>query len=891
MEYDMGSDAMGYEAYMFGKASFALGKGPTYHKGKNKTQRYPLGGVNAYGMEMLGSEGGPLLDLQATQEQDAISPTSGLLDCGATASAGPEASVQRLISSVLAQDANAKVTIDQARRPYFRYGSGSCGRALYHVTMSSSISGREKHFEVFALPNPPEYVEKWFRPHMLVPILVGMSHIGPRGAGMIVDFNDGYYVNANDLVDGQPPPQDDSHHLSSNAKGHFILDIVYYLTEGQACEKGQCSVVVKSDEGPSSSNSSVLPGTRHVLPLQFMYTHECMESGVPQEARDDQVNVSARRAALHQLASHHAHVATSSASSSSRMIGAPVPSPQIDNNSSVQIPRDGSKEDGQGRDSPRHVKGNGSRSSRPSLLKDAVALLWTPSGSSSWRQPLGPVGALQSLLSQVVLCSQGRRPLLRHQDRECGDYTACPDSASPGCLGQHAYGGSHACGHRDGVRQEPEGCRQCALSRASGVPDRHKDSGLPEGLAEPPEPESRGDGGWSCGSYSAKHKPSIDGKLVGNGQPSTGMMPKRVAKAVVAMASLVIGGYQQELQSCLTEPQEYHIWEIGGSACSPLATSCINEGLKTMRINHFNGFDLYKAKTYQNLYDLVKIQRPRMIWITLRSDRWTPWGHLDCQDWESRQNLEARRRHERTMLRRMESLVEWVLDHMPMTEIFWEWPTDSLGWKEPALIKLEKKAWASGKDWLSCRVDGCRYGLRDQESRQFIKKRWLIKTTCPRFHMHFRNKVCVQPHHHLPVPAMDQKGKIEYPLRFAEAVANLWKLILFPVPGRRLPEDSFNEVMATTGEDVEDHLPNENPTESQQKEWHQKLRKFHVAAGHPSSRQLARLIREAGKPRWQVVAAEEFRCPSAKLCILGEFHPNRYLPCLRDLCLKRGNKS
>ena len=58
-------------------------------------------------------------------------PNLGLLDCGATASAGPETSVQKLINSVLAQDRGAAVTIAKYMRPYFRFGNGCWGQANF----------------------------------------------------------------------------------------------------------------------------------------------------------------------------------------------------------------------------------------------------------------------------------------------------------------------------------------------------------------------------------------------------------------------------------------------------------------------------------------------------------------------------------------------------------------------------------------------------------------------------------------------------------------------------------------------------------------------------------------------------------------------------------------
>ena len=76
-----------------------------------------------------------------------VAPHQGMLDCGATASAGPEASVQRLIEAVLRQDKSATVTVDPNQRPYFRYGSGRWGdppiRTLWPPSSLSCVCSSE----------------------------------------------------------------------------------------------------------------------------------------------------------------------------------------------------------------------------------------------------------------------------------------------------------------------------------------------------------------------------------------------------------------------------------------------------------------------------------------------------------------------------------------------------------------------------------------------------------------------------------------------------------------------------------------------------------------------------------------------------------------------------
>jgi len=96
-------------------------------------------------------------------------------------------SIQNLISAVLQQDRAAHITIDGKRRPRFRYGSGKWGKALYRVSITSTLTMNA--FHAFALPDPEESREPWLTPNMLVPVLLGMEFI--KGNGLVIDFNDG----------------------------------------------------------------------------------------------------------------------------------------------------------------------------------------------------------------------------------------------------------------------------------------------------------------------------------------------------------------------------------------------------------------------------------------------------------------------------------------------------------------------------------------------------------------------------------------------------------------------------------------------------------------------------------------------------------------------------
>ena len=138
----------------------------------------------------------------------------GMLDCGATCSAGPETSIRNLLQAVISQDNSAAISVDAKKRPKFRFGSGAWGQALYLIRIQSSVTN--KFFEAFVLPDPETPLRPGFE-H--VPVLVGMDFI--RQNGLIIDFTDGYVVCAQH-ANAKP------FYMPVNAKGHFMVDLVNY---------------------------------------------------------------------------------------------------------------------------------------------------------------------------------------------------------------------------------------------------------------------------------------------------------------------------------------------------------------------------------------------------------------------------------------------------------------------------------------------------------------------------------------------------------------------------------------------------------------------------------------------------------------------------------------
>eukprot|EP00435_Cladocopium_sp_Y103_P003699 s2780_g1.t1 len=116
-------------AYAFTGKGFGKGK---LSKNRNKVNAYHMDTFDYNGIEFEAQTAQTSQPDQA--KNPVIQPTAahGMLDCGATCSAGPERSIQNLVNASLAKDHSARVTVNGKNRPRFRYGSGQAnGRKLF----------------------------------------------------------------------------------------------------------------------------------------------------------------------------------------------------------------------------------------------------------------------------------------------------------------------------------------------------------------------------------------------------------------------------------------------------------------------------------------------------------------------------------------------------------------------------------------------------------------------------------------------------------------------------------------------------------------------------------------------------------------------------------------
>ncbi|CAE7308238.1 unnamed protein product [Symbiodinium microadriaticum] len=225
--------------------------------------------------------------------------------------------------------------------------------------------------------------------------------------------------------------------------------------------------------------------------------------------------------------------------------------------------------------------------------------------------------------------------------------------------------------------------------------------------------------------------------------------------------------------------------------------------IQPRRINYQEGYDLYVKETWHRLRDLYQKKRPRIrrIWFSLPCTKWCPWTTVNYNTPEKQEILETARRKERKLLWEAVAFIKHVLEVDEEVKIYFEWPHPCFGWKQQPVMNLEKHLEAAGFMWMTCRVDGCNYGMKNSDDGAFIRKKWMIKTNDENFHKNFRAKVCPGNHQHATIEGSLTSQTSYYPWRMVQAIARHWRDQTTPARHLRLLHQQFVE------QDDEDEAP------------------------------------------------------------------------------------
>ena len=942
--------------YMKGKGKpKGKGKGKSFNvvdmnamwKGKGKSKNVPsCPAVNAYTAETQSFYGLELrepLEAHSTAATN-MKPNLGLLDCGATASAGPETSVQKLISSVLAQDRGAAVTIAKYMRPYFRFGNGCWGQANFRVSITSKVSGFERTFHMYCLPDPKNGDQ-----NNMVPVLLGMDHLSGKDcpeSALTIDFNTGMALESTN-------PQPNVFQLPCNHKGHYIRDIVHYLTLGNSNHEGHPTIHVMEGETQSAELQ-----TLEFHPAEFYDLH------VADRVHDQEVLEKSRRQLLALHAHQHGRVDANAAASLASM----CPRDQTDLPNSFAsascVPPDhvagtspkassgcnhccDAKSSTTGTGPGAH---DGLRQQGSTCGSKSMALSRVTHTNEASRQCSRPVGALRSVQLEAPVHAQEGKPLRCNQSGEpChGEAYVGPSSTFDGRLpsnptdmpgdDQADRGGRSASGHhqlREGQACDHGICqgqgksfKVVTFNDISGVAmERCGESGSSEcrrsstpldGRGEEPdstaharapgECQQRERDGLKYDNVLKNDFKSVDVETFKNANtlendqvPAFATVPKnvkvpkianknikpaemtqRMAAKVMVMFTTMMAMASASLTSFSLDDRD-GLWEIACAPHSWLSEAADRQGLRPRRINLQAGYDLYRKETWDHLRALRRRHRPRRLWFSLPCTFWCPWTSLNYAGPERQQLLEDHRRRERRVLWHVHEFLSEALDEDPDILVYYEWPHPCFGWKQKPLLAIQALFEQHGQEWNDCRIDGCRYGMVDSNN-EFLKKKWMIKTNDELFHGQYRCKVCTGGHCHGRIEGRETQKSSYYPWKMVQSFARFWAQQT--VSKQQLQRMNFHDVatvedcdggdlLAQDEEPPGDHSmpsslpgnaivaanPADAPSAAERERWQAKLNHFHRSSGHCSSRNLARIVKDANLESWKVRAALDFTCP------------------------------
>ena len=187
---DGGPSISAEEAFWIGKGKGFKGKSKgsgkfSGGKGKGGKSRHYLGVIDFCPVD------------SSTEQGPQRHPGESLQDTGASASAGADESVKGLLASLIKIAPETLIELDSSYtgRPWFRFGNGEWGQALYKMTATSRTLYQNRYarqFTCYALPSPkrdnndqsktetePTPLEQF------VPVLAGMDFMSANG--MITD--------------------------------------------------------------------------------------------------------------------------------------------------------------------------------------------------------------------------------------------------------------------------------------------------------------------------------------------------------------------------------------------------------------------------------------------------------------------------------------------------------------------------------------------------------------------------------------------------------------------------------------------------------------------------------------------------------------------------------
>lgn len=843
-----------------------------------------------------------------------MSATESLVDTGATATAGGKKAVSDLCKAVVAARPDVKLDVFPSARPWFRFGNGRWGRALYKVTLRDLTT--KTSVSLYALPA------------VGIPVLMGMRELNDLQA--ILNCPTGRC-----LIMGNPVT------LERNHKNHLIVDFlkhVFVPTVSQQQHEPNTVLSRTSTKDRTGTNNttrrvSFSPSSyveeSHCLELfPFEISLSCEAEGEKSQVREvslqdhglvmEHMGIDPRQLAflLGQLPAegtgdldcpstpscdpHGGRVFPQGRHSSDRPRGSSRRTSSKPGETSGQ----GQEQSWQAQDRVRlHEEGRRIQD-RSTVVEDNMALLRSSSGQDR-SQPVRAVGRVCPVRHEDELHTSCECTCTSDSHRspdQCGRSSQPPSYQWLGGerdLGHPGEGYDH-CGGQGVPADQAKGSERIS-QRQQGRSERQERGSW--GKAKSRDQEEEEGCNWARhygGSQQLGGAISREGELA-TGRPMTNYDGEPLGEAtrqqlLASTTEFNVGSTVRALQD-FAKP--FLCWEVCCRANSLLTSTLQREGLAADRKTLDTGYDLDKKDHIQRLEEEAWERTPSKAWFSLVCTAVTLIQNLNQRDYKQVEDLRKKRQKCRKQLRGAIAIIWAILQASSgASHFYFEWPKNAYhGWQLPEMrLFIQQFEKIYGKLYF-VQIDGCMHGMVSPDQWP-IQKSWQIMTNDKEFADRCYLK-CDGTHQHRPggmvgmgSSAVHQTGF--YPPSMVNAIVKCWKSQLHRGNHFNMKEISMAlqlmekvEIYALEDEQVpksdevtaDDEVSQSNavaknkqvlknkryiPDKKQQDHAWSLLHRLHRAAGHPANRALARLCQDRGMPPWLVQMAQDLRCQACE---------------------------
>ena len=632
-----------------------------------------------------------------------LMPDEAIIDSGATVSAGGQDAVASLVEKLAHTRPDMSVTIVKDDRPYFRYGSGSWGQALYKLKLHF---GHNIILQIYALPSPG------------VPVLVGMREM--QQLHMVLNTTNGHAILLGQnrklrltrkrqilLNFSEDIPRDSgaSTHATPTSQPPISKSILkpgkksFPTSEGTVGNRRHATFV----------QSASMPQHNHFM-LEFFNEPNMFPMFVVQESQDSACfpqnsfsHLQISQAQMNFLfgdsvcSGSVSSLPTSPQNSSLVTDGGESRVPQVaDCRSSSRCSEEPEAKESEesrvseGTLSSRSYPQHGHAHPRPSCQQDTMAVHGRPR-SVDLQQSVRTVDRLSDMRSQIGVHPRKGTVRAINSHGSSSQCNCCFGTSQDGRIQAGASGsyigqeddqvhcGSGSFEASQETSREERGKERCNTPNGDPHPLGRGPSGVGRSGARDLREEEERDGKVFYTSDRMKIEPHVvegppisSDELEKEFEEHHDSTPEDVLSRLSESLKDAVFHIDQQLQAL--QQQHFLLWEICCSPTSTLTSEVLRNNLKAKRWTLESGFDLEKPDCVSNALEAVQCERPSKLWAALKCTPWTSIQNLNQKTPQQVSNLRRMRLRSRKQVRHVIQIFKAALQAGPDVDIYFEWP-------------------------------------------------------------------------------------------------------------------------------------------------------------------------------------------------------------------------